>query len=272
MTDIDHELVHRERAWQEWRVERERQLAEPLGVLSQVALHWLGPESERFAGLPGEWRAGDGGAEVTATADDGLVLLSQARALAGTVAVAVAEAGAVRFVRFGAGIEIEVVRRTGRYGLRVYDPAAPALRAFAGLGTYAFDPSWVIDAEFRPYAEPRPVRVDGAQPGLVHDRLATGEVSFERDGAEHTLQVFGDHGTTILFHDTTNGAATAPWRVLPVELNGAGPVQLDFNRAANLPFAFTPFGTCPRPPAGNDLPFGVTAGEWNPAARGGDRG
>lgn len=202
----------------------------------------------------------------------------------------VAEAGAVRFLGFGAGIEIEVVRRTGRYGLRVYDPAAPALRAFAGIGSYAFDPSWVIDAEFRPYAEPRPIRVDGAQPGLVHDRLATGEVIFEHDGAEHRLLVFGDHGTTlsgsprrsseersggglrrgvltILFHDRTNGAATAAWRVLPVEPIGPGLVQLDFNRAANLPFAFTPYGTCPKPPAENTLPFGVTAGEWNPVAR-----
>ena len=39
---------------------------------------------------------------------------------------------------------------------------------------------------------------------------------------------------------------------------------IDFNRAVNLPFAFTEFGTCPAPVPGNDLPLAVTAGELAP--------
>jgi len=45
-------------------------------------------------------------------------------------------------------------------------------------------------------------------------------------------------------------------------------VVLDFNRATNLPCAFTDFATCPLPPAGNHLPFGVEAGEKTPYERG----
>ncbi|WP_433010201.1 DUF1684 domain-containing protein [Kribbella sp. CA-294648] len=41
-------------------------------------------------------------------------------------------------------------------------------------------------------------------------------------------------------------------------------VVVDFNRAINLPFAFTPFGTCPAPIIGNHLPLPVTAGEKRP--------
>ena len=40
---------------------------------------------------------------------------------------------------------------------------------------------------------------------------------------------------------------------------------LDFNRAVNLPFAFTDHGTCPAPPANNWLELAVTAGEKRPA-------
>ena len=38
-------------------------------------------------------------------------------------------------------------------------------------------------------------------------------------------------------------------------------VLIDFNRTINLPFAFTPYGTCPAPVAGNRLGLPVTAGE-----------
>jgi uncharacterized protein len=38
-------------------------------------------------------------------------------------------------------------------------------------------------------------------------------------------------------------------------------VVIDFNLAVNPPCAFTPFATCPLPPAENVMPIAVTAGE-----------
>ncbi|WUJ07347.1 DUF1684 domain-containing protein [Actinoplanes sp. NBC_00393] len=40
--------------------------------------------------------------------------------------------------------------------------------------------------------------------------------------------------------------------------------MLDFNRATNLPCAYTEFATCPLPPAGNRLPVAIEAGEQKP--------
>ena len=37
--------------------------------------------------------------------------------------------------------------------------------------------------------------------------------------------------------------------------------MLDFNRAVNLPCAYTPFATCPQPPKVNRLDFPIPAGE-----------
>jgi hypothetical protein len=52
---------------------------------------------------------------------------------------------------------------------------------------------------------------------------------------------------------------------VPTSLPDAdGRVEIDFNRAINFPYAFTDYGTCPAPPAGNTLPVAVTAGELAP--------
>ena len=45
---------------------------------------------------------------------------------------------------------------------------------------------------------------------------------------------------------------------------GDATVRLDLNRAVNLPYAFSDFGTCPAPVEGNHVPFAVTAGERRP--------
>jgi uncharacterized protein (DUF1684 family) len=70
---------------------------------------------------------------------------------------------------------------------------------------------------------------------------------------------------SVLFSDRTNGDTTAAWRSLSVAPpSGDGAVVLDFNRAQNLPCAFTEFGTCPRPVDANALSVAVTAGEQRP--------
>jgi uncharacterized protein (DUF1684 family) len=48
-----------------------------------------------------------------------------------------------------------------------------------------------------------------------------------------------------------------------------GTVLLDFNRATNLPCAYTDLATCPLPPAENRLTVAVEAGERIPFERGG---
>ena len=42
-------------------------------------------------------------------------------------------------------------------------------------------------------------------------------------------------------------------------------MRIDFNRAYNMPCAYTEFATCPVAPAANTLTFAVEAGEQIPA-------
>jgi uncharacterized protein (DUF1684 family) len=71
----------------------------------------------------------------------------------------------------------------------------------------------------------------------------------------------------VLFRDATSGVTTYPaLRQLLVERPAPdGTVTIDFNRAHNMPCAYTDFATCPVAPATNTLPFAVVAGEQVPA-------
>ena len=71
------------------------------------------------------------------------------------------------------------------------------------------------------------------------------------------------HEPHLLSLDRTNGRETfGGGRYLYVKPPGPdGLVVLDFNKAYNPPCAFTPYATCPLPPAQNRLPFRIEAGE-----------
>ncbi|MBE9924509.1 DUF1684 domain-containing protein [Cellulosimicrobium cellulans] len=270
-------------AWAAWHAEREDGLRPPYGWLSLVAYHALPAEPAALPGIPGLWWADADGAHHRA--DEGGSVRTTTGSAVGTVVVA--EGGSTvagTFLPDGrdAGdpadggetreVAVEVVRRTGRYAVRVRDPLAPARTAFDGVPTFAYDPAWVVDAPVRWYDAPRPVVVGAARPGFVHHVRTVGEVDLvvERDGARRsaTLALTGAPGgaVTLLFSDEADGVA--PWRVLRVDADAApgtaGSVRLDLNRAVNLPYAFSDFGTCPAPVAGNHVPFAVTAGERAP--------
>lgn len=282
-----------------WHAARERALRAPHGPLSHTALHWPTARPGRLPGLPGEWWVTDGTLFTRQTPGDGAVLTGEDVEPDGLTAIGVAE-GRSRilgtFVPEGrapvgpglaevptgapAGVEqevaVEVIRRTGRYAVRPHDPQAATRAAFDGVRVYGYAPSWVLYAPVRWYDEPEPVTVGAAQPRLVHHVEAVGEVDIAHGETVTTLVLTGSRAEpTLLFSDEADDVA--PWRVLRPAAPGAGrdggpddgpatsgTVRLDLNRTENLPYAFTDFGTCPAPLAGNHLPFAVTAGERAP--------
>jgi uncharacterized protein (DUF1684 family) len=127
----------------------------------------------------------------------------------------------------------------------------------------------VIRGRYRPFDEPRDVVVGSVVEGLQHVYAASGVVGFEVGGQPLALTAFNGYtpgSLHILFTDATSGVTTYPAnRSLRVAAPGAdGTVILDFNRATNLPCAYTEFATCPLPPAENRLPVAVEAGEQMP--------
>ncbi len=255
--------------WQEWHDTRERDLAAPLGWLSITRLEWLGPEPERFEGFAGTWRHDGEAAYVAAEPGEQIDL---------------GGAPERRFVLHPTGPgelvaagdrRIEVAHRGDGYIIRVHDPAGPVVRTFRGVPAYQPDEAWVVPARFEPYDALRPVTVGAVAEGLAHVYTSPGELVLDLDGVQHRLIAFNGKGSglSVLFTDETSGVTTyAANRSLAVAATDdviahGGPVELDFNRAVNLPCAFIDFATCPLPPAGNHLPFEVAAGERIPLER-----
>ena len=253
--------------WQQWHANRERDLGEPYGWLALISLDWLDEQPRAYGGLPGRWWQD---ADAAYLDPDGGQLSHEGRPLTETTRFELVNSGAGTRVVAG-DVEIEIARRSG-YLIRVHDPKADAVRAFHGVPAYEPDEAWVLTGRFEPFSEPRPTTVGAVVGGLSHVYTSPGMVRFAYDGGEYALTAFNGKtgGLSILFTDATSGVTTYPAnRSLAVPEPAAdGTVVLDFNRAVNLPCAFTDFATCPLPPRGNRLPFPVEAGEKLPYERG----
>jgi uncharacterized protein (DUF1684 family) len=253
--------------WQDWKSARERDLADPYGWLALVSLDWLADQPRQYPGLPGLWWQDADAAYVD---PQGAEITRDGEQVTDVQRFELINSGPGTRVAAG-DLEIEIARRSG-YLIRVHDPKAEVLREFHGVPSYDADPAWVVEGRFEAFDEPRATTVGAVVPGLSHVYQAPGVVRFEHGGAEHTLTAFNGKtpgALNILFTDGTSGVTTyAANRSLQVAAPGeGGSVVLDFNRAVNLPCAFTDFATCPLPPQGNNLPFDVTAGEQIPHER-----
>ncbi len=239
--------------WQAWHDAREERLRDPHGWLAITAIHWLGSDPQRFDDVPGEWTGDDEGrATVTLAPGETLGVEGGATLAEGEHRFGPLDAVGIRLA-FGDAVA-QVAERDGRPIVRPRHPDSPSLRAYRGTPCYPADPAWVRPGRFEPYDEP--------------DGDAVGEIAFEHDGAEHRLVAWGedDGSLWILFRDATSGVTTyAALRQLVVAPPSPdGSVRIDFNRAFNMPCAYTEHATCPLPPAANTLPFAVEAGEQIP--------
>ena len=239
--------------WQTWRDAREARLRDPHGWLAITAIHWLTPDPQRFDDAPGEWSGADRRATVRLAPGETLALEGGDVLADGVHVFEPLDAVGVRLA-FGDAVA-QVAERDGRPILRPRHPDSPHLRAYRGTPCYPADPAWVLPGRFEPYGRP--------------DGDAVGEVAFEYGGTEHRLVAWGedDGSLWILFRDATSGVTTyAALRQLVVAAPSPdGTVRIDFNRAYNMPCAYTEFATCPLAPTANTLPFAVEAGEQIPA-------
>ncbi|MGH3172212.1 MAG: DUF1684 domain-containing protein [Trebonia sp.] len=252
--------------WDVWHKQHEERLAAPDGFLAITSINWLTENPTRFPDAPGEWAAGDSGVTVELAPGEELTL-DGTRITGRHHFGRIPERGGL-FPGDADGV-YEIARRGGNDILRPRRPDAPLRRDFRGTPAYAPDLGWVIRGRYRPFDEPRDVTVGSVVEGLQHVYAAPGAVEFEIGGQPFALTAFNGASPgslNILFTDATSGVTTyAANRSLRVAAPDAdGTVVLDFNRATNLPCAYTGFATCPLPPAGNRLPVAVEAGEQIP--------
>ncbi len=258
----------------QWRQERHERLAKPDGWFSLVGLGWIeeggntvGSDPTSDVRLPGSAPGRVGVLEksdrrVELVVDPGVAVTVDGKPKQRAVLESDAE-GEPTVVELGS-IQLYLIDRGGRLGVRVKDSQSPALLAFDSIESYPVDSRWRIEARFVPYDPPRPIAVPSVL-GTTSEEASPGAVEFRVAARDHRLDVLpgGDGEYFIVFGDATNGPETyGGGRFLyAAAADEAGRVVLDFNKAYNPPCAFTPYATCPLPPRQNRLELAVRAGE-----------
>jgi uncharacterized protein (DUF1684 family) len=261
-------------AWAEWHAAHERQRADPHGFLAVTHLHWIGSEPARLDGAPGTWSVEDDAVSLVLGAGERISRDGQELnpdGVGGTVVFdPIAERGGLNLL--SGDTVIELAKRGGAYIVRPRHPGNGLLAGYRGTPVYGPSQQYSIQGIYVPFETPRSTTVGAAVEGIQHVYEAPGELRFRLAGHDLALTAFNGHepGTlSVLFTDATSGRTTyAANRSLSVAAPGPdGTVTLDFNRAVNLPCAYTDLATCPLPPAANRLPVAVEAGEQIPYER-----
>ncbi|MFC1437537.1 DUF1684 domain-containing protein [Streptacidiphilus sp. N1-10] len=255
--------------WEEWSTTHARVLADPHGFLAITGLHWLDRQPTRFEDAPGAWSTSDEG--VVVDLDEGEQLTLDGVTITGRHSFGVIAERASIYPAIGDAV-IEVAKRGGHDIIRPRHPENALRTAFTGTPAYRPDPKWAVTGRYLPFETPRPTTVGAAVEGLQHVYDSPGQIEFQLDGAVHRLTAFNGRepgSLLVLFTDATSGVTTyAANRSLAVAApDDEGTVLLDFNRAANLPCAYTDLATCPLPPAENRLPVAIEAGQKIPLER-----
>ncbi len=265
-----------ERGIQEWRTRRVERLTAPDSWLVLVGRHPLKPGENRIgsaahnsvvlASGPSEFGIiridTDGSAtfspaEGSASSVDGKPLLQPIR-------LVFSEDEKPTFVSSGT-VTFHLIERGGTKFLRVRDSECVRRKHFAGIDSFPVSVAWRIEARWLASEKPVEVPVTNIL-GMVQNEKTPGKAVFEWEGKTYELLALdegADAPLFFIFGDLTNGEETYGMRFLYAERPRDGKVVLDFNKAYNPPCAFTPFATCPLPPAGNRLRLRIDAGEKN---------
>ncbi|MGP8094143.1 MAG: DUF1684 domain-containing protein [Candidatus Sulfotelmatobacter sp.] len=266
-----------------WRAQRATNLQAPEGWLSLIALGWL-KEGDNSFGSAEDCRVqitGKAPAHIAIVRLEkrGLRLLPPGEGFpkdllvdgqpAKKQALLADDADKPSKLTIGT-LTIIVIHRDEQFGLRVKDLQAPTRVGFHGLRWYAPNAAYRVHARWIPYNPPKVLDIPTVLGTTTH-LPAPGVAEFTLDGQVVRLEpVLEDPKSTDLFfilRDATSKTTTyGAGRFLSTELPDHGVTQpgevwLDFNRLVNPPCAFTPYATCPLPPAQNRLSVPIPAGE-----------
>ena len=156
-----------------------------------------------------------------------------------------------------------IIKRGEQYAVRVKDAGHSARRSFKGRSWYPVDERYRVRATFRPHTSERSLDLETSA-GTTTALANPGVVEFDLRGKHFRLEAFAanEGQVWLIFRDKTSGLTTyGAGRFLYADVNEAGIVDLDFNKAYHPPCAFTHFATCPLPPRQNVLPVSIRAGE-----------
>jgi len=242
----------------QWRRGREAALKADGGWLSLAGLFWLHEGSNSFGK--------DTGSDIALP--DGPPRAGAFELHGGKVNVT--ESGVSRAVKPNSPdvvkvgrLSLFVIKRGDRYGIRVKDPESEYRRNFRGIEYFPARQEYRVTARF--VSEPKQIPILNVL-GQTEGYPSPGYAVFQLQGHEFHLRPYLEEPDAkqlfYVFRDQTTGKETyGGGRFLYSDMPVDGRVVIDFNKAYNPPCSFTPYATCPLPPAENRLSVRIEAGE-----------
>jgi uncharacterized protein len=260
---------------EKWRSEREANLNKETGWLTVAGLFWLKEgintvgAGEKFdVRLTDNFKQGKFGeiefkeGKAVLKVEKGVEAQIDGKSVSAAVDLVSDEKGKPTEIRTGTQTFF-LIKREERYGIRLKDSNSGARRNFKGLHWFPVDENYKVTARLEAWPAPKELSVPNVLGGNFKMK-SPGVLKFSLNGKEYSLQpVLEDDETLfIIFSDGSNRNETyKSGRFLYAEKPLNGEAILDFNKAENPPCAFTPYATCPLPPAGNGLEIEIKAGE-----------
>ncbi len=259
----------------QWHAGRIERLRSDTGWLTLVGLHELhtglnsvgsaeGSDVQLIAKAParvGKLEVGELGVVFQAAPEVAVTLLDSLATPVNRMLLDTDKSGAPSQLAIGS-LVFYVIDRQGRLFVRVKDRESALLRGFKGIARFPVTERWRVSAHL--VGEPGEVEIANVL-GQISSEIQPGTLVFSLQGQECRVSPTGKPGEELflIFADPTNGKTTYPaGRFLEIEPPDAdGIYTVDFNKAYNPPCCFTPYATCPLPPAENVIPVAVTAGE-----------
>lgn len=242
----------------QWRHQREERLKRDGGWLTLAGLFWLHEGTNTFGKDPGnEIVLPDGEAKAGAfELHNGKVTVKM------DGAIRELWADSLDVVKVGR-LSLGVIKRADQYGIRVKDPDSEYRREFRGIESYPAQPEYKVTAKW--VVAPRKMPILNVL-GQTESMDSPGYAVFLLHGHEYRLRPVLETPDAkelfYIFRDRTSAKETyGAGRFLYSDMPADGRVVLDFNKAYNPPCAFTPYSTCPLPPAENRLAARIEAGE-----------
>ena len=268
-----------------WRTQHATDLQKPDGWLSLIGLEWLQPGETSIGSaqdnkihLPNTAPAHlailklENSAVTLLPSSEGFPVGLQVDKLPAKQQALRADADKDKFnshVTIGT-LNFYVIKRADRFALRIKDAKSPSRLEFHGLKWFEPNPAYRVTAQWTPYVPAKSVSLLTLV-GTEYSEPVPGFAEFTLGGKTYRLEpVLEDPNTPKLFFillDTTSAETTYPacrflYTTFPNHgLDQPGELLLDFNHLENPPCAYTPYATCPLPPAGNRLPIALPVGE-----------
>lgn len=264
-----------------WRSEHETRFRSPTGWLALIGHYWLQPGENSLGTsedcevrLPadaskevvGFFRLSGNRVSLTITAGGPMLVDGQASVQADLpIDSGVPESDCAVKLEVGDRLKLQLVRRAGKFAVRVRDSASESIQEFKGKQWFDVDPDYRVVAKYTPFAQPKSVKIVNVKGDEIESMIA-GTLEFQLKGQTLQLEAIAESPESlfVIFKDRTNGQSTyGAGRFVDVELapNKDGNVVIDFNKTYSPPCAWSPHTLCPLPPKQNHLPLAIPAGE-----------